>query len=114
MYLGSLPPVSNRAGWQFIRDVVDDDTDEVIDLSAATIVFEVRDKCGRVVLSATTSNGKATVIDTGTMMISFPATDMKTLCAGTYEVGCTIQNGDAEPQQFLIGTLPVLDGVVTQ
>lgn len=114
MYQGTLPPASNRAGLELIYEVVDDDTDEPIDLSAAAITFEVRDqKGGTSLLVASISNGKVTIIDTGTFQVSFAAGEMKLLCADTYDVGCTIQNGSAEPQQFIIGTLPVLAGVVT-
>jgi len=114
MYQGALSPTSNCAGLELIYEIVDDDTDEPIDLSAAAISFEVRDqKDGASLLVASISNGKVNVIDTGTFQVSFTAGEMRLLCADTYHVGCTIQNGSAEPQQFIIGTLPVLDGVVT-
>lgn len=115
MYVGTLPPVSTRAGWTFVRQVVDDDTEEAIDLSSATIVFEVRSQLdGATALSATTSNGKITITGTGVFQVDFTASDMKNLDPGIYDVGCTVKNGSAEPQQFIIGTVPVLDGVVTQ
>lgn len=114
MYTGSLDPVSNRAGWTFIREVVDSDAnDEPIDLSNCSITFEVRDpECRRTILSGTTDNGKVTVIDTGVFQAAFTAEDMRSLCAKQYEVGCTITNGAEQPAQFIIGELPVLDGVV--
>lgn len=114
MYLGSLPPASNKAGWTFIAEVVDDDTDELVDLSEASIVFEVREQDGRsTVLSATSDNGKISIVETGVFQAAFTATEMRTLCRKTYEVGCTITNGDEEPTQFIIGTVPVLDGIVS-
>lgn len=114
MYIGTLDPVSNKAGWDFVREVLDADTDEAIDLSACSIVLEVCDQeTGTSVLSATTSNGKITILDIGVFQASFTATEMKTLCADTYDVGCTVKNGTAEPQQFIIGKLPVLNGIVT-
>lgn len=114
MYTGTLDPVSNRAGWTFLRELVDDDTGEPIDLSACSIVLEVRDRenC-RVVVSATTDNGKISIVGLGAFQASFTAQEMRSVCAETYNVGCTIKNGDAEPVQFIIGTLPVLDGVVS-
>lgn len=114
MLLGSLPAVSNRAGWTFQVEVDDEDTGEALDLSAARIVFEVRAPNGAIVLSATSDNGKIAVIDTGIFQVKFTAAEMNALCADTYDVGCTIQNGTDEPAQFIIGRLPVLDGVVTQ
>lgn len=114
MYVGTLPPVSTRAGWSIVREVVDDDTDESIDLTGATIAFEVRDqRDGAIVLSATTGNGKVTVTDTGVFQVNFPASEMRELEPGIFDVGCTVQMPDEEPQQFILGTLPVLDGVVT-
>ncbi len=114
MYIGTLDPVSNKAGFILVREVIDDDTEEPIDLSSSSIIFEVRDpKCERTILSATTSNGKITILDTGVFQALFTATEMRTLCDKTYEVGCTIQNGSAEPIQFIIGTLPVIDGIIT-
>jgi len=113
MYIGSFDPVSNRAGQEFIFEAIDDETDEPVDLSSADIVLEIRDPASRsTVLSATTANGKVTAIDTGTFRASFSSADMRALCAKQYEVGCTITNGDGGPVQFIIGTLPVLDGVV--
>lgn len=114
MYQGSFPPKSNRAGWSEIIEVVDDDTDEFVDLSDAEIVFEVRNQRSMTTeLSATIDNEKIEVLDTGVFQVSFTAAEMRNLCAGTYDVGCTISNADSEPQQFIIGTVAVLDGVVT-
>src|SRR5262245_37645177 len=77
MYVGALPPISTRAGWTFVREVVDDDTDEAIDLSDASIVFEVRSqRDGTTVLSATTGNGKITIADTGVFQVEFAAAEM--------------------------------------
>lgn len=112
MYIGSLSPVSNRAGMTFIREVVDDDTDEPIDLSDCAILFEVRDGCSPA-LSASIGSG-VTVLDTGVFQVEFTAAQMKTLCPKSYEVGCIITRSGEEPQQFIIGTLPVLDGVVSR
>ena len=117
MLTGTLDAVSNKAAWPESLntwEVIDDETEEGLDLSNCVIVFEVRDPHSKTTqLSATIANGKITVIDTGVFKVSFTATDMRTLCFGTYEVGCTITNGSEEPQQYIIGALPVIDGVVT-
>jgi hypothetical protein len=113
MFIGTLPPVSNRAGFSHPIEVVDDDTDELVDLTGCTIVYEILDPtCDRTMLSATTSNGKVSITGTGAFQVDFTATEMRTLCPQTYQVGCTISNNDSEAQQFIIGTLPVLFGVV--
>lgn len=93
-------------------ELLDDDTDEAIDLTGATIVFEVAD-IGSVELSATTANTKVSIVDTGVFQVDFTATEMRALCAKTYQLGCIVSNGDSEPQQLIIGTLPILDGIVS-
>lgn len=113
MYVGALPPASNRASWIREYEVVDDETGQLVDLTSISITFEVRDPLdGTTVLSATTENGKITVIDTGTFQHNFTRDDMAKLCARSYEVGCTLADAD-DTVQFIIGTLPVLDGVVS-
>lgn len=114
MYEGSLPRQSNKAGYAPVIEILDDDTDEAIDISDASIVFEIRDQLtGTTLLSATTTNAKVAVIDTGVFQASFTAAQMKNLNSGSYDVGCTISNADSEAQQLIIGTLPIIDGVVT-
>jgi hypothetical protein len=54
------------------------------------------------------------VLDTeaGRFEVTIAADDMRHLDAATYEAGITVaQNGDTT--QFFIGTLPVLDGIVS-
>jgi hypothetical protein len=114
MFIGALDPISNRADWRVTREIVDDDTDELVDLAGAAIRFEVHDRRSRgAVLSASTSNGKITIDDVGTFTVAFSAADMQQLCAGIYDVGCTITRGGAT-HQFIIGTVTVLDGVVSR
>jgi len=114
MYIGTFPPASNRAGLAIVREVVDDDTDEPIDLSQCSITVEVRNQRDRrIELSATTANGKVAVADTGIFQATFSAAEMRKLCAGTYDIGCTVKNGSEEPYQFFIGSIPVLDGIVS-
>ena len=122
MYAGPLDPVSNRQDWQFIRQVIDDDTGEPVDLAAASITFEVRQRSddqhsgalgsSHATLSATTANGKITIVDAGTFQVWFPLADMQALAPGYYDAGCTITvNGITE--QLLSATLPVVDGIVS-
>lgn len=122
MYTGTLDAVSNRSDWQWSRQIIDDDTNEPIDLTGASIVLEIREKADNeqigspawpaATLSATTANGKITLIDTGTFQAWFPLTDMQTLCAGYYDVGCTVTvNGLTT--QLMAAELPVVDGIVS-
>jgi hypothetical protein len=91
---------------------VRDQDDALVDLATATIVTEVRDrKSGRMMLRAATGSG-ITIESVGVFSHMFTDQQMRTLKASEgYEVGCTIQL-NAIVQQFYIGTLPVLDGVV--
>lgn len=115
MYQGTLSPRSNKAGWNYIVEVIDEDTDEAVDISDTSIVLELRDpRTDTIALSGTTDNGCITLLDdVGFFQVTFTAIQMRTLLAESYEVGCTITNDDSEPQQLIIGTLPVLDGIVT-
>jgi hypothetical protein len=104
MFSGSLPPASNRADWSEVFEVFDDETGDQIDLSDAVIVFDLR-------ASGCAINAAITLVDTGKFTASFTRDQLKQLCAGTYEIGCTLSRADTITQEF-IGTLPVLDGVV--
>jgi hypothetical protein len=48
----------------------------------------------------------------GTFQVTFTAAQMRSLGAGEYDVGCVIGIGGDE-EQFIIASLPVLDGVVS-
>lgn len=111
MFHGALPEATNREDYPYIGQIVDDDTGEAIDLSAATIVAQVSDQdgCQRILLG--TSTGEITIIDVGTFQILIPRSSMTTLCAGQYRVGLTVENAGITTS-FIVGTLPVLDGNV--
>ena len=114
MFQGTLTPVSNQEDWKLIVEVDDEDSGEPLDLTDASVVFEARDPRSRgIVLSATSSNGKISIVDTGVFQVMFVRPEMQALTAQIYEVGCILTiNG--ETRQYIIGTVPVLDGVVTQ
>jgi|GEM_PF-3300275 len=114
MYQGTLSPTAMQEDWKLIVEIDDEDTGEALDLTGATIVFEVRDPKSRgIVLSATSSNGKISIIDTGVFQVLFARSEMQGVAAQNYDVGCILTiNG--ETKQYIIGTVPVLDGVVTQ
>lgn len=114
MHLGPLTPASNRATWSESYELTDDEDGDEIDLSAVDeITLEVRDpdtKCA--VLTGTKTGGDIVIVSTGVFQWRFEASAMRALCAKTYEVGCVIEQDDDEVQ-ILIGTLPVLDGIVS-
>jgi len=119
MLTGSLEAVSNRETWTQDIELTDDGT--AIDLSTASIVVEVRAKrgtsdygvpAGTAVLSATTANLKITLLGAGQFRWTFPATDMRGVVPGTYDVGATYTVAGVTTQ-LLIGTVPIIDGVVS-
>lgn len=111
MFHGSLPEASNREDYPYIGQIIDDDTDGPIDLSAATIVAQVSDQegCRRILLG--TATGEITLPEPTTFRILIPRSLMTNLCAGQYQIGLTVENAGLTTS-FIIGTLPVLDGIV--
>lgn len=155
-----LPQMTNRESWKLILAVNDDDTGDPVALMAAdgsalvSIQFEVRyagppyqgtswngigssayywyddNYCQGPILSASIGAG-ITLLDTGFFQVFFAETDMRTLCRGTYNVGCTMTDISAgafsdafsdafdigpdvsETRQIFRGRLPILDGYVT-
>lgn len=114
MNIGSLPTASNRATYNQSFQLYDDEDNEGISLTGAAITLEVRRPgCTSPELSAAIGSGiTVTDEDEGHFELEFTATQMRNLCALQYEVGIIItMNG--ETIQHLIGTLPVLDGIVS-
>lgn len=114
MFMGSLPVASNRATYQQDFQLYDDEDSEGIDLAGATIALEVRRPgCSSPELSAAIGSGiTVTDEDDGQFELTFTAMQMRTLDPMTYECGLTVTQND-ETTQYFIGTLPVLDGIVS-
>ena len=118
MIIANLPPQSNRADWIECIEFKDDDANqdgenELIDLTGSTIVITVRDEDGCQVLNASTTDGSIVIVSLGLAEYTFPRSSMTNLRPDTYEVGGTLERG-GETMQFLIGTVPIVDGVVTR
>jgi hypothetical protein len=113
MYQGSLPATSNREDFEAIFQLVDEDTGDLIDLTSASIEFDISEPGCTPRLTATTDNGKITLVETTTFRVAFSRSEMSCLCAGQYDVGSTVENGGTT-RSFIIGTLPVLDGRVSR
>lgn len=114
MFTGTLDPVSNKATWVCLYELVDADTDEAIDLSDVDeITIQIRERGATShELEVTKTGGDITITDTGVFRWVFSADDMGSLDAGTYEIGCTLEQDD-EVIQLIIGYLPVMDGIVS-
>lgn len=112
MQLIRFPQVSNRADWNVNLKNTDPNDGTLIDLSPYTITLQIRGRaCSWPVLSAGTSDGKVTFPSEGIVAIRVPAAEMSALIAGTYEVGATVTDG-TNTSQFILGSLPVVDGIV--
>lgn len=111
MYVGSLPEASNREDYEYLGQIVDSDTGDLIDLSEATIVAQISDNDGCQKILLGTSSGEITRPEPDTFRIFIPRTSMVGLCAGQYRFGLTVENAD-QTTQFISGTLSVLDGNV--
>ena len=124
MISGSLAPVTNREDLELQVELFDEEAGELFDISTATeVVIEVvprntassRDYGyrGQGALSATLSSGQVTIAELGVVECVFLEAQMRGLCTGTYDIGGTITK-DGRTAQFLLGTLPILDGVVSR
>jgi hypothetical protein len=109
MYQITFPATSNRATWIFTGQISDANTNEPLDLTGLSFVFEVREPGGCQKLLATTDNGKFAVIDTGIFRWEFSKEEMRSLCAGSYDTGMTMANAD-QTTQLSVGPLPIIDG----
>lgn len=113
MYEAQLNPISNRADWIETIELIDDDTGAIIEnLDGVTAVVEVRSKSPYCrYLHGTTEDGRIIFAPGGIIQWRFTAQEMRALEAGPYEIGFTITR-DGITEQELIGSLPVVDGVV--
>lgn len=108
MFIGALGATSTRQDWSEIFQLKDSETGDLIDLTDVTIVVEFREP-GH---SRPTISADVQIIDTGTFTASLTLAQSRSLCARTYEVGITLER-DGETSQQFIGTIPVLDGIVS-
>lgn len=117
MYQATLAPASNRAAWNLFVSVTDDETGEGVDLSNVTILVQIRDPhTFAAALSAESDDGiEITDDDNSIFQVAFTPDQMRTLCAKTYEIACTLtaDADDDDVEQLFIGRLPVLDGIVS-
>ena len=116
MYIGSLPVASNRGTYTQEFQLFDDETDEGIDLTGATIRLEIRRPgCPSPEITATNgSDGRIVVTDSdeGQFELTIPVAAMRSLDQMQYECGITLEQND-DTTQYFIGALPVLDGIVS-
>lgn len=100
---------ANNADWKTQFEFTDTETGDVIDFTGASIEVEVKDQNRCQIIEATTDNGKITINSQGFLLL-VPASEMKCICAGQYNVGGVYELND-ETISLFTGTLSVIDGV---
>lgn len=115
MFDARFEPVSNRADWAQTFEIIDDDNGTIItDFTGVSVLIEVREQgCFSPRLSASFDNGKVTDQGNGILEWLFPRSEMVGVCAGSYEIGVTIERDDFT-SQFIIGVVPVVSGIVSR
>lgn len=107
-----FPRASNRADWRFWLKNTDPTDGTLVDIPISMVTLQVRrrGRCGPV-LSTSPGDGKVTSPQAGVLEVRFPASEMRGLCADTYEIGAIISDG-TDTSQLILGTVPIYDGVV--
>jgi len=113
MFRGQVADVSNREDVELFYAIVDEDTEDEIDLTSAAIVVEIQDQDGCVRWDGSIADGDVTLSEPTVMRIFIPRASMTNICAGTYLVGMTVTNGGIT-KSVIVGTMPVVDGAVPQ
>lgn len=107
MFFINFPLQSNRASFTTICEMKDQMTGDLIDMSDIDLNFRiVEDNCVR--LEATKDNGKIILIPdyVGYFQISFSDSEMRCLCAGTYQCRL-IASRDGTTRDVFAGNLPI-------
>jgi hypothetical protein len=114
MLIGTFDPTSTSATWSESNEIVDDETGEAIDLSDVDeITVVIRDpKTKTIMQSATLTGSTVVIVETGVFQWEFSDDQMGALDPKTYDIGCVLEK-DGQKIQYLIGRLPVLDGIVS-
>ena len=118
MLQGPLEQVSNRATWELPVRFVDVDTGELIDLTGLTIVCQLcpLGETGTVTLRASSIPGDVGTIDIvelGVALIVFPASAMRVCAPSDYGIGITAKTDDTDIEQPYVGSISIIEGVVT-
>jgi len=114
-FSATLDPVTNRETWIDAVQFFDQETNETLDLEgkidSATITLREQGSKAQV-LSGTIADGTIVVLPDGVIQWEFSADEMGSLCNRTYDIGAILTK-DGQTVEFLLGSIPVLDGVVS-
>lgn len=100
---------SNHEDWIFDVSATDADTGADINFTGAMLNFAVSEGDSYARLSATIGNG-ITLVAPSVLEFKFTASQMATLCPGSYRHGCVFSIG-GETIQLFEGNVAVQDGV---
>jgi hypothetical protein len=133
MYLGQLETQSNRADWDEVFVLTDEETGDAVDISLCRITMTVRkmernpnyhgDQYGYGyggsispqggALTGSTDTGEITIIDVGTFQWLFPADRMGVLHQGDYQIGVRIMQ-DTRTVQLIVCSVNIIEGIDMQ
>jgi len=101
---------TNNADWKTQFEFKDGDTGDLIDFTGAEIAIEVwDDNCRRI---RATTDDEIAIISAGLIELTIPESQMKNLCAGSYNIGGVYElNG--ETISLFTGTLAIRKGYAT-
>lgn len=101
---------ANNADWKTQFQFTDGGTGDFLDFTGANIEIEVRDNDGCRKIEASTGNGKIAIISIGIFEMTVPASEMKCLCPGSYQIG-GVYALNGETISLFTGSLSVINGV---
>jgi len=115
MLNAKLKPVSNQGDWSTAMQFIDRASGDPVDLGGDSFRLVLRPLAAggrrRPALAGSTVTGELSLPSLGILAVYFPASAMRALEPGTYEVGLSISNG-VLTAQVIVGRLPIIDGVV--
>lgn len=110
MFGGSLGKISTKGDWRDAFLLIDEETNEALDLTDCDVTFNVTPKtCESAILSGSTTGGEIILPDTGYIEWTFAASRLSNIAAGTYDVGVVITRDD-ETLQLFLGTITIERG----
>jgi len=130
MYFGQLETQSNRADWEEVFTLVDEETGDLIDITGCRITMTVRKlnrnpnaalhqgyyghiDPGMIIMQGSTDTGEITILELGTFQWLFTQERMNQFGQGEYDIGVRImQNGTTV--QLIICTVNIVEGIDDQ
>lgn len=128
MYTGSWNAVSNKADFIDCIEIIDQETDEPIDLSTlqdiiVQLIYPQSNEANPIYagyssgwnyngISATLKGGEVAHVQTGIFQFHFTAGRMRGLPPQNYHLGVGLVAEDGTIVQLIIGTVPVMEGFI--